>query len=82
MKPEIWSQVKNLTADRLMNALVKDGWLLHPLSGGSMRVFKKGNRMAAIHYHAKKSYGPAMLKLLFEDTGWTEADLKRLKLIK
>ncbi len=59
MKPEIWDQIKNITADETIKALEKDGWKL-----------------------AHKNYGHDMIKDLFQDIGWDEADLKRLKLIK
>jgi hypothetical protein len=35
-----------------------------------------------IHYHPRKTYGPKLLKSLLADIGWSEADMKRLKLIK
>jgi predicted RNA binding protein YcfA (HicA-like mRNA interferase family) len=82
MKPEIWSQLKNITADKLISAIEKDGWILHLPGGSSRRIFTKGSKMVSIHYHPHKSYGPDMLNMLFEDIGWSEADLKRLKLIK
>jgi hypothetical protein len=28
VKPEIWAQIKNITADKLISALEKDGWKL------------------------------------------------------
>jgi predicted RNA binding protein YcfA (HicA-like mRNA interferase family) len=82
MKPEVWSQIKNITADKLINALEKDGWNPHSTGGGSRRVFSKGVNLISIHYHPHKSYGPDMLRDLIRDIGWTEQDLKRLKLIK
>jgi predicted RNA binding protein YcfA (HicA-like mRNA interferase family) len=82
VKPEIWAQIKNITADRLISALEKDGWELHPTGGSSRRVFVKGLKLVSVHYHPHKGYGPEMLKDLVSDIGWTETDLKRLRLIK
>jgi predicted RNA binding protein YcfA (HicA-like mRNA interferase family) len=82
LKPQIWDQPKNKTADELINALEKDGWTLHDVSGSSRRVYFKGPKVVSIHYHPHKSYNPKMLDYLITQMGWTEQDLKRLKLIK
>jgi len=83
MKKEIWDQVKNITSADLKRALERDGWLPDE-TGSSATVYlnvKTGKRVA-IHFHAHKTYGSWQLRDLLEDIGWTEADLKRLKLIK
>jgi predicted RNA binding protein YcfA (HicA-like mRNA interferase family) len=81
MKPNFWSQVKNITADTLIGALEKDNWIQR--SGrGSRLVFVKDRRLVSIHYHTGKTFGPQLLQDLIRSTGWTEKDLKRLKLIK
>ncbi len=84
MKPQIWDQLKNKTADELIQALVKDGAIWdNPNSGSSSRVFKlRSGFKVVIHYHPHKTYGSQMLNYLIEKTGWTDKDLKRLKLIK
>jgi predicted RNA binding protein YcfA (HicA-like mRNA interferase family) len=83
MKRAIWSQLKNITADELISALEKDGAINIGSHGGSARFYKlKSGFKIAIHYHPLKTYGPQMLSDLIEKTGWTEQDLKRLKLIK
>jgi predicted RNA binding protein YcfA (HicA-like mRNA interferase family) len=82
MKPQIWDQLKNITADGLINALIKDGWVLHSAGGSSRKVFLKGNKMVSVHYHPHKVFGKDLLTDLLQDIGWTESDLKRLKLIK
>jgi predicted RNA binding protein YcfA (HicA-like mRNA interferase family) len=82
MKHETWAQLKNITADKLISAMDKDGWQLRTTGSSSRRVFVKGSNLVSIHYHPHKAYGPDMLKNLLQDTGWTEADLKRLKLIR
>ncbi len=82
MKLEIWSQLKNIPVDRLIAALEKDGWEMRTMGASSRRIYIRGTNLVSIHYHPHKAYGPEMLKDLLKDIGWTEEDLKRLKLIK
>lgn len=77
----IWAQLKNITAAELIRALERDGWQLRK-SKGSRRIYRKGKRTVAIHYHPRKTFGPRMLRSLLNDIGWDEEDLRRLKLIK
>lgn len=78
----VWNQLKSLSADDLMSALDRDHWS-RDTSGGSMHIYLAADgRRVSIHYHPKKTYGPKMLQKLLEDIGWSEADLRRLKLIK
>ena len=78
----IWDQIKNLSADDLIAALLKDDW--EPdTKAGSQRIFKHlDGRRASVHYHASKTFGHNLLKSLFADIGWSIKDLRRLKLIK
>jgi hypothetical protein len=82
MKPETWAQIKNITADILLGAIEKDGGILILPAAVPGEFFPKGLNLISIHYHPHKSYGPDMLRDLIRDLGWTEKDLKRLKLIK
>ena len=80
--PDVWNQLKNLTADDLCAALTRDGFSLDT-HGGSERIYRKAPGVrVSIHYHPKKTYGPKMLQGLLADAGWTVDDLRRLKLIK
>ena len=36
----------------------------------------------SIHFHPRKTYGPKQLRDSLDTLGWTEDDLRRLKLIK
>ena len=81
MKPDAWDQLKNITADDLIRALENDGWKLRSGSG-SRRIYLNGSKLVSIHYHPKKAYGRNLLRDLLKDIGWSENDLKRLKLIK
>jgi predicted RNA binding protein YcfA (HicA-like mRNA interferase family) len=79
---QTWDQLKNKTAKDLMSALGKDGAVLD-MTRGAVQVFLyPDGRRVTIHYHPSKTYGPNLLKSLIEDIGWTEKDLRRLKLIK
>jgi len=53
------------------------------MKGGSMRIYisQDGKRRVSIHYHAKKNYGAKTLQGLLTDIGWSEDDMRRLKLI-
>lgn len=79
-----WGQLKSKTSDDLIRALRKDGWKEEFRSGATRAFIKYGtpNRRIVIHYHPKKTYTPGLLKALLRDTGWTENDFRRLKLIK
>ena len=83
MKKHVWEQIKSVTCEELMKALVKDGFV-HQTTSGAVQAFRRAcdKRYITIHYHPKKTYGEKMLIALLEDIGWKEEDLKRLKLIK
>ena len=77
-----WDQLKGLTADNLIAALVRDGWS-EDMATGSIRVYRHPDgRRVAIHYHPGKTYGRKLLTGLLSDIGWSEGDLRRLKLTK
>lgn len=77
-----WAQLKAITADDFIRALKKDHWSLDAMNGGSMQIYRKDQRRVSVHYHPNKTFGPNLLKALLEDTGWTEAEMRQLKLIK
>lgn len=79
----VWKQLKNKSVDRLISALLKDGFILDG-KVRTERVYRHPDgRKVTIHYHiGSRTYGSKLLKALLEDIGWTEDDLRRLKLIK
>jgi predicted RNA binding protein YcfA (HicA-like mRNA interferase family) len=79
----IWKQLRNKSVDKLISALLKDGFLLDR-EVRTERVYRHPDgRKVIIHYHkGSKTYPPNLLKALLRDIGWTENDLRRLKLIK
>ena len=79
---QVWDQLKAKTCDDLIAALRKDKWM-HDESVGPEQVYRhEDGRRVSIHYHPKKSFGPNLLKGLLGDIGWSEDDMRRLKLIK
>ena len=79
--PHIWDQLRNITADELVSALKKDGWT-EDTKQGAIIAYLSGTNRVTVHYHPGKTYGAKLLKGLLEDIGWSEADLRRLKLVK
>lgn len=79
----VWNQLKNLTADDLIAALKKDDWT-EDEGVGAVRPFRSadGSKRVTIHYHPQKTYGPGLLKALLDEIGWSEKQMRKLKLIK
>ena len=74
--------LKNLTAKKIITALERDGWVREITSGATLAFYKPPRKRVVIHYHPNKTYGPKFLQGILEDIGWTEKDMKKLKLIK
>lgn len=78
---QLWAQLKNLTADELVRALDRAGWVCD-MKGGSMRIYlSKDGRRVSVHYHPGKTYGAKMLQGLLGDIGWSESEMRSYKLI-
>ncbi len=80
--PQVWGQIRGLTADELVRALERDGWRRAETSGANLIYRHPDGRTVSVHYHPGKTYGPRLLRSLLIDIGWSEADLHRLKLVK
>lgn len=82
----VWDQLKSITADELISALKRDGYVQDPASRDATIAFVKGanpnRKRIVIHYHPRKTYRPKLLTALLDDIGWTDADMRRVKLIK
>ena len=76
-----FEQLKSITAGKLMRAVEKDGWTRVVRKNNTARYEKDGKDIV-IHFHPGKTFGEGLLKDLLERTGWTDEDLKKLKLIK
>lgn len=83
---DVWRQLKNITADELIRALERDGWVkdVGGKTSGTRAYIKDGSprKRVVIHFHSGKTYGDKFLKGLLGSIGWSEDDLRRLKLIK
>ncbi len=79
----VWAQLKGKTASELISALSKDGFVLD-VKIRTERIYRHPDgRRVSIHYHVgNESYGAGLLKSLLEDAGWSEDDMRRLKLLK
>ena len=82
-RDDIWRQLKGMTVDELVKALLKDGFVLDA-AVRTERIYRHDDgRKVSVHYHSdSNTYGPGLLKALLENVAWTEKDLRRLKLIK
>ena len=79
----VWDQLKNKTADELISALLKDGFVLDEKIKTERIYRRPDGRRVSVHYHTgTTTYGRGLLKSLLNDTGWSIADMRRLKLIK
>lgn len=78
-----YSKLRSLTARKLVNTLIKDGFHLDRESGSHHQFFHpiKGRVTVAFH-HPGDTFPLKALKGIIQDAGWTEDDLKRLKLLK
>lgn len=79
----VWDQLKAITSGELIAALEKDRFVPDEQLR-SERIYRHPDgRRVSVHYHTgSKCYGRGLLKSLFKDTGWSEDDMRRLKLIK
>lgn len=82
--PNVWNQLKGLKADEIIRALKKDGWAQEERTGATLGFVKgsSARKRVVVHYHPNKTYGAKLLQGLLDDIGWTEDDMRRLKLIK
>ncbi len=92
---EVWVQLRKLTKRKFINALEKDGWVREQKGkrgdgkkGAGTLAYRHNDRpqqhnRIVVHYHNDKDImGEGLLKGQLLIVGWTEQDLKRLKLIK
>ena len=79
----VWEQLKAKTADEFISALEKDGFKPDTKIRAERIYRHPDGRRISIHYHTgSRCYGRNLLKALLEDAGWSEDDMRRLKLIK
>ena len=78
-----YSKLRSLTARRLISALIKDGFHLDRESGSHQQYLHSNKgRVTVSFHHPSDTFPPKTLKKIVQETGWTEEDLRRLKLLK
>jgi predicted RNA binding protein YcfA (HicA-like mRNA interferase family) len=84
MNPIDYSKLRSLTAQKLIQALIRDGFYLERKSGAHCQFFHSDNRRVTVSYHGSgDTFKQRTLKSMIEiQAQWTEEDLKRLKLLK
>ena len=73
----------NINARMLVKALESDGFCLSRTSG-SHRIYRHpdGRRAVVSYHHLRDNIHIEILSKIFDDVGWNEEDLIRLKLKK
>jgi predicted RNA binding protein YcfA (HicA-like mRNA interferase family) len=80
-----FSKIRALTADKIIRALLADGFVWRKSRGGSHRRYRHPDRRpVTVPFHGSNTtFVPKTLRSMIEEqAGWTEEDFKRLKLIK
>ena len=78
-----WDQLRNKTRDELISALPKDGLETDQKLKTERVYWHPDGRRIIIHYHSGgRDYGSNLLKALLNNIGWSEDDMRRLRLIK
>ena len=73
--------LRNITAREIINALIQDGFLYRRQKGSHHRYRHPGGRRVTVTFHASSGAFPIKtLKEMIGQAGWTEDDLKRLRL--
>ena len=82
--PIPYDQLHNLSARELISALIRDEFFLRSQRGSHQRYRHPDGRRVTVSFHrSSDTFPPKTLKTIIEEqAGWTEDDLRRLKLIK
>ena len=76
--------LRSLTAREIISALNRDGFTFDRAAGSHQIYYHPDGRRATLSFHGSNSTFPRKtLKSMIEtQAGWTEQDLRRLKLIR
>jgi len=78
-----YSKIRSLTARKIVNALIKDGFYLDRKSGFHHQFLHSVKGRVTISFHHPSDTFPLKtLRDIIQNAGWTEGDLERLKLLK
>ena len=67
---------------KIAKGLAWPGCVREETIGATQGYRHSDGRRIVIHVHPKKTYGPGLLKDLLGDIGWSEKEMRKLKLIK
>ena len=78
-----WRQLRNLTAREIINALIRDGFVLYNQRGSHQRYRHVNGRRVTVTFHrASDTFPIGTLRSMIElQARWSEDDLRRLSLI-
>ena len=78
-----YSQLRSLTARRLVTALESDGFTFRRQRGSHRHYFHPdGRRVTLSFHHSSDTFRPGTLRSIVEvQAKWTESDLGRLSLL-
>ncbi len=78
-----YSKLRNLTARQIIAALLHDGFQVRRQRGSHQRyVHADGRRVTVTYHRSSDTFEIKTVRSMLEGQAhWTEADLKRLKLI-
>ncbi len=77
--------LRGLTARKIINALLRDGFVLDRQAGAHQHYYHSGDhRRVTVSFHPSgQTFAPKILKAMIElQAHWSEADLRRLKLLR
>lgn len=79
-----WSLLRSFSARHIIRALMRDGFYLRSQAGSHQRYYHLDGRRVTISFHSPSdTFPPKTLKRIINDqAGWTQKDLKRLGLLK
>jgi predicted RNA binding protein YcfA (HicA-like mRNA interferase family) len=79
-----YSKLRGLTARKLISALQRDGFIFSRQSGSHQIYYHPDGRRVNVTFHKPSDTFPikTLKRILEEEAGWTEKDLRRLKLLK
>jgi predicted RNA binding protein YcfA (HicA-like mRNA interferase family) len=79
-----YARLRSLTAREITSALIRDGFALERSAGSHQVYYHPDARRVTVTFHAPgDTFAPKTLKSMLErEARWTEADLRRLKLIR
>lgn len=75
-------RLRSTTVRQIIRALERDGWTLLRSSGSHQSYTKQGRLIVVPYHHSGATLPPGTLTDIVDKAGWTDDDLRRLKLLK